>query len=34
MKYLQRKHMTNMNQLNKQQKRSQLNPVIDPDGII
>ena len=33
-KYLQRKHMTNMNQLNKEQKRSQLNPVIYPDGII
>ena len=34
-KYLQRKHyMTNMNQLNKEQKHSQLNPVIYPDGII
>ena len=34
-KYLQRKHyMTNMNQLNKEQKHSQLNPVIYPDEII
>ena len=33
--YLQRKHyMTNMNQLNKEHKHSQLNPVIYPDGII
>ena len=34
-KYLQRKHyMTNMNQVNKEQKHSQLNPVIYPDEII
>ena len=34
-KYLQRKHyMTNMNQLNKEQKHSQLNSVIYPDVII
>ena len=34
-KYLQRKHyMTDMNQLNKEQKHSQLNPVIYPDEII
>ena len=34
-KYLQRKHyMTNMNHLNKEQKHSQLNPVIYPDVII
>ena len=34
-KYLQRKHyMTNMNQQNKEQKHSQLNPVIYPDRII
>ena len=34
-KYLQRKHyMTNINQLNKEQKHSQLKPVIYPDGII
>ena len=33
--YLQRKHyVTNMNQLNKEQKHSQLNPVIYSDGII
>ena len=34
-KYLQRKHyMTNVNQLNKEQKHSQLNPVIYPDEVI
>ena len=34
-RYLQRKHyMANMNQVNKEQKHSQLNPVIYPDGII
>ena len=34
-KFLQRKHyITNMNQLNKEQKYSQLNPVIYRDGII